>query len=646
MATTPLTALIVALAALLVSLLQTVQQYASSTATRAKVNRAAMGAWANRNKYGWLFWEWRLRIQYARPECSAKRYVERKGQRSEKQKAKAISTLSEYDLTWVSDVVDASRPNLGLHQCNMRLIITRRGDETQTSIPLLKLTRHQRTAVTLLETEMKKSQARVSPCKATWCNLMTDLGMDPLDLEGDEYVDADTISTALETPTMYIQMSDVISFGFLLDMELSKFSVRERVVDMIGRHCNITTHYQQGVGMLTRYSGLAPRVPNPTASSCSSKELSILLRTAHGVIQVGDSLAPIASWGFNSVNRICEEAQKLIKSKEWEEVDIRGVMQEIESDSSVRWLGKWSSLTFPVLPFVLSLCSNMAVANAFPHQYLTQWTAIRRAKAFQAASLHITRKVRFLEVPTTVLETMERDNIIISDDFKTAPNWGCEYGGLRGWLTTNFLEFTVMMSKCWPDWGKTDELPVISHLLPLLVNGELDAQWGRQFNANEGNEENRGRRMRVNSLLWLQITMMDTWIARKVETIMTGCASFDVRVPVDVKFATQAASMTGNMLHTSGWKASRISFTRHYLARLTEGIDGVVVGYMSGSYSDEKFDAAKRWDGMPVGKASDWADLDAVLTLRAITMLTRLELMKDSSALLQLKHLDPMIQIA
>ncbi|KAF8240366.1 hypothetical protein L208DRAFT_813621 [Tricholoma matsutake] len=638
MVSTPLTALIVALAALLVSLLQMVQQYASSTATRGKVNRAAIGAWASRNKYGWSFMEWRLRIRYARPELSAGQYVKRMEQRSEKQNNKTISTLSGYDLTWVADVDDGPRRGLGAR--NTRFIITLPGDEAQESIPLSKLTRPQRAAVAVLEKEMKKSQARVSPCKATWCNLMTDLGMDPLDMDGDEYVDADTIATALDTPTTFIQMSDVILFGFLLDMELGKFSVNERVVDMIGKHSNITTHYQQGVGMLTRYSGLAPRVPNPAALRCSPKELSILLRTAHGMIQIGDSLAPITSWGFNSVNHIFAVAQRSLKGEDWENVDIRGVMHEIEPDSSVRWMGKWNKPTVPVLPFLLSLCSNMAVANAFPHQYLSQWTPRHRTIASQSASRRIINRLGFVEAPANLFETMESSNIdiVVMDDFKTANNWGCEHGGLRGWLTTNFVEFTVRMSKCWSLVGMTDAVPVLSRLKSLLVDGTLDATWGRQLNASQRNEHNEGRRMRANSLLWLQVMMFDTWIARKVETIMTGHAPADVSVPVDAKYASEAALMAGSALRTSGWKATRIAFAKNYLARLAEGVPG--------SMSDGRFDHEELWSDMHVGSANHWADLDAVLTLRAVAMVARLELMKDSSSLWELTDLDPMIQMA
>jgi hypothetical protein len=54
--------------------------------------------------------------------------------------------------------------------------------------------------------------------------------------------------------------------------------------------------------------------------------------------------------------------------------------------------------------------------------------------------------------------------------------------------------------------------------------------------------------------------------------------------------------------------------------------------------SGEKLRPETGWDNMnPKSKAKDWADIDAVLTLRAVVMVVRLELMKDSTAPLDLK---------
>lgn len=52
------------------------------------------------------------------------------------------------------------------------------------------------------------------------------------------------------------------------------------------------------------------------------------------------------------------------------------------------------------------------------------------------------------------------------------------------------------------------------------------------------------------------------------------------------------------------------------------------------------------WANMINGDTHNWASLDAVLTLRAIIMVVRVELMKGSSMLLDLQEVDPTIELA
>jgi hypothetical protein len=571
--------------------------------------------------------------------------VEKIGQRTKKHKARIASVLPDYKFSWEREIVDGPRGPRTVKESS--LSIFRRGDETQIPVPRSALAWHQRKIVAELEKEQVESHTRLSPCRATWCNLLTDLGMDMLDLSGGEYIDADTIPTALDTPTMYIQMSDLISFGFLLDMEVNKFEVRERFVDMVGKHCTITTYHQLGVGILTRYSGLPPKV-HPSAFDCSPSELSMLLHTARGAIQVGDSLADIADWGFNAVDRIFSAAHDKARGDEWQKVDIEDVMIQIEPDSDIQWQSRWSKPTVPVLPFVLSLCSNMAVANAFPHRNLDMWAETQRKTASQTAFQHIQDGIGFVEAPTTLFKIMKDKNLdlVVMDDFKTANNWGCESGGMRGWLVTNFAEFAVRLSKCWEVPGMMDGVPILPHFKPLFADGTLNERWGRHYNAKLRKEDKaQGWRMRANTLLWLQIMMFDTWIARRVELIMTGSSSVDVSVPVDTKSAVWAASRIENKPLITGWKRSRLAFTRLYLARLAEGVNGKAASCMTGS--SEKLPPEIGWNEMyPGSDPEDWADVDAVLTLRAVVMVVRLELMKDSSALLEVRELDPIVQLA
>ena len=375
----------------------------------------------------------------------------------------------------------------------------------------------------------------------------------------------------------------------------------------------------------------------------------MLLRTAHGTIQIGDSLADIADWGFNAVDHIFSIAHRAVKSDDWEEVDIQDVMSQIQPDSSTRWKGKWSKPTVPVLPFILSLCSNMAVGNAFPHQNLKTWAKTERKTASQIAFQHIQDGIGFVEAPTTLFKIMRAKqlDLLIMDDFKTANNWGCESGGMRGWLVTDFAEFADRLSNCWEVRGMVEAVPILPHFKPLFASGGLNEEWGKRYNANLGNEDKgEGWRMRANTLLWLQITMFDTWIARKVELIMTGVSNADVSVPVDKDTAAKAALMARNKkLFATRWKKSRLAFARLYLARLADGIGGKAASCMT--ESGEKLRPETGWDNMKSGsKAKDWADIDAVLTIRAVVMAVRLELMKDSTALLDLKDLDPMVQLA
>jgi hypothetical protein len=97
-------------------------------------------------------------------------------------------------------------------------------------------------------------------------------------------------------------------------------------------------------------------------------------------------------------------------------------------------------------------------------------------------------------------------------------------------------------------------------------------------------------------------------------------------------------------LVVNAWKRSRVTFTMYYLERLAVGVGGRGTSCMTPD--GERLDSSRGWSHMPVGRASDWADVDAVLTLRAVVMMARLELMKNSDALLDLQEMDPMLQMA
>ncbi|KAJ6540735.1 hypothetical protein B0H19DRAFT_1269281 [Mycena capillaripes] len=99
---------------------------------------------------------------------------------------------------------------------------------------------------------------------------------------------------------------------------------------------------------------------------------------------------------------------------------------------------------------------------------------------------------------------------------------------------------------------------------------------------------------------------------------------------------------------TTGYKRCRVQFIRHYLARLAEGTHAVKGEFQVGvsCMSPGGGLGIEGWQEMPKGDATDWAILDAALSLRAVMMVTRLELLHNTDIFLELRELDPMIRMA
>jgi len=256
------------------------------------------------------------------------------------------------------------------------------------------------------------------------------------------------------------------------------------------------------------------------------------------------------------------------------------------------------------------------------------------------------------------------------NNYRVASNYGCEHGGLRGWLSANLAEFTYGVTKCWNVSDTTDNVPILAQLRPILKEGIIDREWCEKYDAktsflhddrgkmnNEKGDFNRfrisddnsgpGWSMTANSVLWMQIMMLDTWIGRRID-IMLGTDLEEVAVPSDQKKASACQRKAQDLKQTTGWKMSRMQFTRQYLVRLAEGGGSerrAVSCMASGLTRPEPSLGQSSWSDMPFGKAQDWAAIDAVLTLRALLMYTRLERMNDSSVLLRLQKFDPVVRL-
>jgi hypothetical protein len=107
------TALIVALVALVISILQLILQYVLSAQGRSKVGTAAIGLWANKNKYYWRPWRAKIYIkvslygaggtyidyfQYTRPSISIQQFLNAIQTQGEERQA-SLDVLRRYKVT-------------------------------------------------------------------------------------------------------------------------------------------------------------------------------------------------------------------------------------------------------------------------------------------------------------------------------------------------------------------------------------------------------------------------------------------------------------------------------------------------------------------------------------------------------------------
>lgn len=637
-------ALIVAILALVIALLQVIQQYVASSEVHAKCNEAAIGGWSSKNRYGWNHREWKLRVSYRPFQITRSIFFETLRPREimeDNTKHSGCAELSSYEVSYTTVLEDSPQgPRLN---CPPSIVLRTRGEDPKV-VSLHDLSRRGQAAVTVLQKKIDKEYAPPVPVKATWCNLMNDLGVDLHTWTSEEHVyfDAETIPSTLDAPSIQIHLSDLIAFGLLLDMTIVEVDSLTRTVTMTGKHCSITTSKYDRIGMVSQYSN--SRFHQPVVRRATILELYMSSRLAEGYMYVGDFIGPVSDWGYNSIDALCSSA--IIKAggnQRWQQIEVTD-MSIIEPDSDVRWGGKWSQTCTPVTALVMSVCNSMAISNAIPHRLLEWSFASRKAAAVNAYHL-LETGIGLIMAPDSLTEQLKERgdvDVVLWNHWKTANNYGCEYGGARSWLSTNLSEFTMRMSKVWVVDRMTDHVPILPQISPFLKDGTLSVGWREEPEFEKWTPN-------ASTLLWLQITMLDTWISHHIHIIMGSPEDDEAAVPADQATAkAYAAKPRGIPDHATAWHPVRLQFARDYLGILADGDLGVVASCMSPGFEPEVVIETKPkcWDSMPTGKPADWTAIDAVLTLRAVLMYVRLESLKDSSVFLELRRvLDPVITL-
>ncbi|KAJ7059766.1 hypothetical protein C8F01DRAFT_1145587 [Mycena amicta] len=468
------------------------------------------------------------------------------------------------------------------------------------------------------------------------------------------YVDADTIPSALDSPLIHIHLSDLICFAVALDVDINQDSVDPQVpkVQMTGSHCSFESSLQSGVGVVVRYTskpGQAHRIQN-----CTADEAEVLIKVARGYLRVGDYSMHTTDWGYNSVDKLLEiSLSNGEDDSKWQQILVgKALLPYSEGDDDARWTGHWTAPKTPRVGLLMGCCGNPAVANGFPHSLLSTWSDSERKIANRRAFEYISgaHGPGFIEMPEHVFLAMYQSRDVFMSDFKLANNWGAEHGGVRGWCMTPLTDFVRRVSDHWEVESQSAQVPILGELLGLLRDNQLDLDWARTHNAKVAIRDEAQGRVKAGTLFWLQVMMLDSWIALHVDLLVEG-ESHEPAVPVDAPTARACAAKLEGATHGStGWKRARSTFLRRYLARIADGVlrqteDGKPPSSVGVSCMSPDGDIGPSgWDGME-GDAQAWATLDAVLTLRSVLMTNRFLLMNNTDTLWKCHFHDPIMRM-
>ncbi|KAJ7807819.1 hypothetical protein B0H14DRAFT_3763642 [Mycena olivaceomarginata] len=684
---TEITAFVVALVALVIALLQVVQQYMASSILRSKVGRAAIGTWAQRNRLRLNLSEFKFRQEYLQPTLTWGRVIVCV-MAQKKAELNFVSALGDrfhvgtssgsvfLALAWPeshgfgflkSEARPKPKPGLSLALaskpkshgfwrgiCVLFGFGLTKSQAKPTIIPWLgfgfgtkakkpwlfglrpKPEKHYPAVLQLIEVPRTslswadrravtrhakfladRHNARRAICIASWSNMMASLVGNPVYLaeyssESDEeddlfgskvcpYRDADTIPSALDNPPLDIHFTDLISCGVALDMEIRGYDLHKPALHMTSQYCSIVSQEHSGVGVIARYMHNPNHVHH--IETCTPHEVDYLVKTAKGYLRIGDFLAHTTDWGYNSVNALFGIVVSRAPTDDWHQIAIGEQFRPLcEGDGDIQWKGRWSRPMTTRVGLLLTHCGNPAIANSFPHSLLSEWPDFDRI--FEGSRPN----------PMYAVTTIRR-----------APK-------SRKFPDNPLVE---LPGACWEVDSQAEEVPILGDLRALLQEGGLTPTWGKKYTSKlkRFSDEQPGWKAEAQTLCWIQCMMLDTWIARRAS------------VPVDSVTAKNCAKMAvaGDdefKGKTTGWKRCRAAFSSHYLTRLADGIIEVDTGASVG------VSCATGWKEMPKGSPNDWATLDAVLSLRAVVMATRLELMYNTDVFLELLEFDPMIRMA
>lgn len=322
-------------------------------------------------------------------------------------------------------------------------------------------------------------------CRASWCNMMIDLGLN-LKKVGSKtsMVNADTIPSTLDTPTMSIKFTDLILCGLLLGMTVSEeTSSVQHTVEMVGTFGGFFTYRDNSLGPVSRYwrSPVKSKAETPR-SSWEKREFH---STARGELSIQGRTRFLSEWDCDAIRALLPNTG----------IEVRD----------------WST---PLLVF--AFCSNPAALSAFPHTKLLLKEHETIAMHACQALYPLLKRVRTTRADKGYAQRFfEGTNKHGMDDwhswngarFSSSTQYDHRQHGWRSWLTF----------PCHRISNSNDSLPILYELHePYDAGTSLGVNWGRAYDENHKDSSE----LTANELFWLQITLLDSWIGMYMERFM------------------------------------------------------------------------------------------------------------------------------
>ncbi|CCA71766.1 hypothetical protein PIIN_05701 [Serendipita indica DSM 11827] len=327
----------------------------------------------------------------------------------------------------------------------------------------------------------------------------------------------------------------------------------------------------------------------------------------------------------------------------WREFNVEPLKKFEQGDDEILWDGRWADPATPPMALVLATISNPASANGFPHNVLKDWDIYNRNSAQEAMKV---LAPNLTNSPPKFLLDLASRRIIHSEEYNLVNNFGCEHGGLRSWLGTNLAKFVQLVTPYWalPSGGErhtSPSIPILNELRSVLVSPDRMNSWIQSYNRKPIYGSNAT--IRARGVLWVQITLLDTWIGPAIDHMMGGTDMREVPVPATREDAEECYRFSTELYQSTAWNLVRAKWLTYYTRRLAEGRDRYGDSFLS---KKPQPDLEKRWIGMEVGDPHEWLKIDAALTIRAHLLYSMLISMTDTSVLQDLAQNDPLLFIS